>query len=180
MTLLACFSGQIGSGKSSVSAAVAAALGWRRTGFGDYLRAEIARGGGDSHSREALQDLGQRLVGADPEAFCRSVLAAGGFAPGDDFVVDGVRHVEIFRILGRVAAPSTARLIFLSANEAHRLGRVADRLDKDDFARAATHRVEAELRNDLPTVADIVVDATRPFDDVVAYCIARIRAWRQL
>ena len=43
MSVLLCFSGQIGSGKSSVSAAVAEALRWRRTGFGVYLRGEIAR-----------------------------------------------------------------------------------------------------------------------------------------
>jgi cytidylate kinase len=43
MTLLLCFSGQIGSGKSSASIAVAEALGWKRTGFGDYLRSERSR-----------------------------------------------------------------------------------------------------------------------------------------
>ena len=83
------FPGQIGSGKSSVSAAVAAAvLSWRRAGFGDYLRAEIERAGGDPTSREALQELGQHLIEADAEAFCRSVLDAGGFTPGDDFVIE--------------------------------------------------------------------------------------------
>lgn len=179
MTMLVCFSGQIGSGKSSVSSAVAITLGWRRTGFGEFLRDEIVRTGGDPQSREALQNLGQRLIETDPEAFCRSVLAAGGFTPGDDFLIDGVRHVEIFRILGRIAAPSTARLLFLSVDEAHRLARVADRADKDDFARAATHRVEAELRDDLPALADAVVDATRPFDDVVADCLANIKMWQR-
>lgn len=178
MTTLVCFSGQIGSGKSSVSTAVATALCWPRTGFGDYLRAEITRGGGDPQSREALQDLGQRLVEADPEAFCLSVLAAGGFTPGDDFLIEGVRHVEIFHVLERIAAPSTARLLFLDAGNTHRLTRVRDRADKDDFARAATHRVESELRSDLPTLADMVVDATRSFDDVVADCLASIRMWQ--
>lgn len=91
MTVLVCFSGQIGSGKSSVSVAVATALGWSRTGFGDYLRAQIVQAGGDPHSRETLQDLGQRLVEADPEEFCRSVLNDGGFRPGEDFLIDGVR-----------------------------------------------------------------------------------------
>jgi hypothetical protein len=76
------------------------------------------------------------------------------------------------RILTRLAEPSTARLLYLSANETHRLVRVAGRSDKADFARASMHRVEAELRNDLPVVADAVVDATRPFDEVVAACLA--------
>jgi len=177
MTVLVCFSGQIGSGKSSVSVAVATALGWSRTGFGDYLRVGIVQAGGDPHSREALQ-LGQRLVEADPEEFCRSVLTDGGFKPGEDFLIDGVRHVTIFRILARIAAPSTARLLFLGADEALRLDRIADRPDKDDFVRAATHRAEAELRDDLPALADKIVDASRPFGDVVADCTEAIRAWR--
>ena len=78
MSLLLCFSGQIGSGKSSVSTAVAEVLGWRRTGFGDYLRGEIARLGGDPDDRKALQDLGQQRVEDDSTAFCRDVLVAGG------------------------------------------------------------------------------------------------------
>lgn len=179
MTLLLCFSGQIGSGKSSVSRAVAARLGWPQAGFGDFLRAEILREAGDYHSREALQNLGQRLVKADAEGFCRSVLAAGGFSPGVDFVVDGVRHVEIFRTLARIAEPSTARLLFLSADEAHRLERIADRGDENDFARAVTHPVEAELRDQLPSIAHAVVDASRPFDDVVADCLAEIEVWQR-
>jgi hypothetical protein len=107
MSLLLCFSGQIGSGKSSVSAAVAEALGWRRTGFGDYLRSEITLLGGNPDSREALQDLGQRRVDEDPKSFCRDVLTAGGFKSGDNFIVDGVRHVSIFDILVAESKPTT-------------------------------------------------------------------------
>lgn len=178
MNLLVCFSGQIGSGKSSVSAATAAALGWRRTGFGDYLRTEVSRRGGDPNSREALQNLGQHLVQADAEDFCRLVLAAAGFRPGDDFVIDGVRHVEIFRNLERLAKPSVAKLLFLDADEAQRLARIRERSDKGDFGRATSHRVEAELQSDLPALADDVVDATRPFDEIVAVCLATIELCR--
>lgn len=177
MSLLACFSGQIGSGKSSVSAAVAEALGWHRTGFGDFLRAEIARSGGIPASRQALQDLGQQHVDGDPEAFCRDVLGAGGFQPGDDFVVDGVRHVAIFRILRALAAPSTARLLFLEASETARTARIDTRSDHADLQRAAGHRVEAELRDALPEHADALIDADRPFGDVVEDCVALIRSW---
>lgn len=178
--MLVCFSGQIGSGKSSVSTAIAEALGWSYTGFGDYLRAEIERTGGDSASREALQDLGQRLVEADAEGFCRSVLASGGFNKGENFLLDGVRHVDIFRILTRIVAPSSARLLFLSVDEIQRLDRVAGRSDKDDFARAVGHRVEAELGNDLPALADAIINASQSFQDVVSACLAAIKKWQLL
>jgi dephospho-CoA kinase len=177
MSLLVCFSGQIGSGKSSVSTAVADALGWRRTGFGDFLRSEIARSGGDPSSRRALQDLGQQHVDSDPEGFCREVLQDGGFRPGDDFLIDGVRHVDIFRILTHLAAPSVARLLVLQASDRARIGRVEERHDHVDFHRAARHRVEAELPDALPRHADALVDAEQPFDKVVADCLASIRSW---
>jgi hypothetical protein len=179
MSLLLCFSGQIGSGKSSVSIAVADALGWRRTGFSEYLRGEIIRRGGDPNDREALQDLGQGRVDDDPVTFCRDVLSAGGFVPAADFVIDGVRHVRIFEILAEVSLPSQARLLFLGALETTRIGRVKGRADAQDFTRASTHRVEAELREALPQRADGIVNADQAFDRVVSDCLELVREWRQ-
>jgi cytidylate kinase len=179
MSILLCFSGQIGSGKSSVSVAVAKALGWRRTGFGDYLRHEIARLGGDPSSREALQDLGQRRVDEDAALFCRDVLAAGGFQPGTDFVIDGIRHVSIFDILSKECVPTQARLLFLGAQEATRIARVELRPDHADFARASDHRVEAELRDALPQRADGVVNANQPLEAVISDCLEFVERWRQ-
>lgn len=177
MSLLLCFSGQIGSGKSSVSAEVAKALGWRRTGFGDYLRSEIARSGGDPNDRQALQDLGQARVDKDALAFCRDVLASGGFRPGDNFVIDGIRHVSIFEHLAQVGKPSDAKLFFLDAGNATRSSRVQARSDADDFERASKHRVEAELRQALPDCADATIDADSAFERVVADCLYCVRRW---
>jgi cytidylate kinase len=179
MSLLLCFAGQIGSGKSSVSAAVADALGCRRTGFGDYLRGEITRIGGDPNDRKALQDLGQTRVDNDPAAFCREVLASGGFLAHDDFVIDGIRHVGIFHILVGIIAPTRAMLLFLGAAEATRLSRVESRTDARDFARASEHQVEAELRDALPRRADGIVNAEQPFDSVVADCLQLVQEWRR-
>jgi len=177
MSLLLCFAGQIGSGKSSVSIALAAALGWRRTGFGDYLRSEVIRGGGDPNDRKALQDLGQQRVDADAAAFCRDVLAAVGFVPGNDLVVDGIRHVEIFDILAEVGKPSDARLIYLGAPEITRKLRIQSRTDAKDFSRASSHRVEFELQDALPFRADAVIDAEQPMEHVVAACLALVQDW---
>jgi dephospho-CoA kinase len=178
MSLLICFSGQIGSGKSSVSIAVAEALGCLRTGFGDYLRSEVIRMGGDPNARQVLQDLGQKRVEDDPATFCRDVLKAGGFEPGTDFVIDGIRHISIFEILARVSLPSEARLLFLGAPDETRIARVEARTDAHDFARASAHRVEAELHQALPQRADGVVSADQPLDRVVTECLALIAGWK--
>lgn len=176
--IVVCLAGRIGSGKSSVSRRLAAALGWRRVAFGDYVRDELARRGGDPTSREALQDLGQALVDADPNGFCAAVLAAAGFEPGGDLVLDGVRHVAIQRAVSELAQPSVARLLYLSADEAERLVRVAARdHGESDLARADAHRVEADLRTSLLTVADRVIDASAPLDRVVADCLAALQAF---
>lgn len=177
MTLLLCFSGQIGSGKSSVSIAVADALGWKRTGFGDYLRAEIVHSGGHPGAREALQELGQSRVDADPVAFCRDVLDFGGFVADEGFVIDGIRHVGIYDVLVDLAAPASARLIFLQAGNITRAARVQPRSDHEDLVRAELHRVEAELGNELPQRADAVINAELSFDEVVAACIDRAKTW---
>lgn len=178
MSLLLCFSGQIGSGKSSVSTAVSEALGWRRAGFGDFLRNEVARLGGDPNDRRALQDLGQAFVDKDPSAFCHDVLASGGFHAGDDFVIDGVRHVGIFDLLSKIATPSRSRLIFLGALETSRIARVEARPDALDFARASRHSVEAELSEALPQRADGIVDANQSLDVVVDACLRWVHRWK--
>jgi len=179
MNLLLCFSGQIGSGKSSVSTAVACALGWRRGGFGDYLRGELTRMGGNPDDRKALQDLGQARVASDPVAFCSDVLTSSGFLPGDNFVIDGIRHVGIFDILAKICKPTQARLLFLGALEATRITRIAARADSQDFERASNHEVEAELREALPQRADGLIGADGPLDRIVADCLDMVWRWRK-
>ncbi len=176
MTILLCFSGAIGSGKSSVSASIAEALGWPRTAFGDYVRAEVARTGGDPTSRQTLQDFGQARVEANAVAFCRDVLGHGGFIPGMNFIIDGVRHLDIYLILTRLAEPTKARLVFLAADDVSRARRVEKRGDQEDLVSADRHRVEADLREGLPQAANATVDASRPFASVVEECLKYVRS----
>lgn len=179
--LVVCFSGRIGSGKTSVTRALADHLGWRRAGFGDYLRDRIVREGGDASDREALQELGQRLVDTNAEQFCRDVLAHAGHVQGESLLVDGIRHVAVYQIVALLVAPARSRLIHLSADNEH----VRDRVDRrsgeaSDLDRAEAHRVEAELANDVPAVADAIIDGNRAFEAVVDIAVDTIAAFRYL
>ncbi len=159
--LVVCFSGRIGSGKTSITQILSTALGWPRAGFGDYLRARIAQEGGDPDSRQALQDLGQSLVDADPDGFCLDVLKSANFQPGGDLLLDGIRHVDIKNRITRLVAPSRTILIHLTVDDAELLKRIESRpRGTADLARAEKHRVESELVSSLPQFADRVVDAT--------------------
>ena len=178
MGLVVSFSGQIGSGKSSISSALAKTLGWPRVSFGDYLRAEVKRRGGNPNSRHMLQKLGQVLVDTHPESFSQSVLDMADFMPGGDLILDGIRHVEVQTIISRLVVPSEAKLIHLSADVSTRLERVAARPDgQSDFTRTDRHQVEEELRNRLPTFADAVVDARADVEITCRKCLNLIRTW---
>ena len=179
-SLLVCFSGKIGSGKTSTSRAVASALGCRRASFGGYLKDEVARRGGDPDCRESVQDFGQSRIEQDAELFCRDVLASGGFAPGEDLVLDGVRHVGVLSHLGRIAAPTEVRLIFLKVEAGVRSNRVGKRSagTREDFDRAARHVVEADMEDKLPMAAHAIVDGSLPEQERIRECIGLIAGWR--
>ena len=95
--LVVAFSGKVGSGKSSVSAAVAQKLGWARVGFGDYVR-KVALTQHLEATRQTLQDLGQHLLDTDARAFCEAVLAQAPIS-SSPLVIDGVRHEHVLQLL---------------------------------------------------------------------------------
>jgi adenylate kinase family enzyme len=161
--LVVCFSGRIGSGKTSITQILSTALGWPRAGFGDYLRARVARDGGDPNSRQALQDLGQALVDADPDGLCLDVLKSANFQPGGNILLDGIRHVDIRNRISRLVSPSRTFLIHLTLDDAELKKRIESRPQGGaDLAGAERHRVESELSSSLPRIADRVVDASPP------------------
>ena len=181
-SLLVCFSGKIGAAARRRSAARwRAASDAGRTSFGGYLRDEVAQRGGDPDCRESLQDLGQSRIERDAESLCRDVLAAGGFVPGEEYVLDGIRHVDVLPHLVWIAAPSAVRLIFLDAEAGLRSSRVGERSAgaREDFDRAASHVVEADMEDGLPSAAHAIVDGSAPQRDVVDECVGLIDGWRR-
>ena len=72
-------------------------------------------------------------------------------------------------------------MIFLKADAALRSIRVAERSARvrEDFDRAATHVVEADMEDELPMAAHAIVDGSHPERDVVEECIELIDGWRR-
>lgn len=176
--MLACFSGGIASGKTSVSKNVAQHFGWRWTSFSSYLTHQVRSGSTQDVSRRSLQELGQRRITSDPERFCTDVLAAGGFVRGESFVLDGVRHTVAVDRLSDIVVPAEVRLFFLDAPNQVLRQRAKLRSCKEggSFDRAVAHSVESESAK-LRDAADWVIDASVPKVLVVAHCVHLIDCW---
>jgi dephospho-CoA kinase len=162
------FVGSIASGKSTLSIAVASALGWQRVSFGDYVRT-VAQNQGLGDSREVLQAVGASLINQGGEQFCKAVLAQINWEPGQPLVVDGIRHAEIVPIMRQIVAPWDFRLIFVVVDESIREARLLERglSDRQQWQQLEAHSTEAQVQTVLPEMADFAVDSTRKIEDLV-------------
>lgn len=162
------FAGSIASGKSTLSIAVASALGWQRVSFGDCVRA-VAQNQGLGDSREVLQAVGASLINQGWEQFCKAVLAQSNWEPGQPLIVDGIRHAEIVPIMRLIVAPWDFRLVFVAVNESIREARLLERglSDRQQWQQLEAHSTEAQVQAVLPEMADLTADSTRKIEDLV-------------
>lgn len=167
------FAGAIASGKSTISTTVADARGWSRVGFGDYVRGEARRRGLDDTSREVLQALGESLIDHGWRPFCEAVLGQTGWQSGQSLVIDGIRHVEAVRTLRSLLAPMPFVLIFLQTHEGTLRTRRKERgIAMGEQRRIDAHSTEVEVTMQLTDMADLLTDADRTRDEVVADVLA--------
>lgn len=172
-TVLA-FSGQIKSGKTTISRAVAEALRCPRVSFGDRVRA-VVEGMGLPTSRENLQRTGESLVANNLEQFCRDVLAQAATGASAHIVVDGVRHVEAAQCLRRLVMPKDFHLVFVETDEATRETRHAARSHSERSLKSyAQHSTELQVASDLRNHADLTVDGAENLSAVVTRIVALV------
>lgn len=179
MCMIICFSGKIASGKSSVSEALADKLKWLRISFGDYVRAQVADQGLDPNDRNTLQEYGQMLVERDAEKFCRDVLEFGAFVPGQNLLLDGIRHISIYQQIRDLLVPCQTRLIFLDPGDQERHRRSQERGDQDKILSSEEHAVESELSYAIPDSADLVISSKSELDIIVDECLEHILEWNR-
>lgn len=175
--LVVAFAGKIGSGKTTITHALARVLGWRRVGFGDYVR-EVTRRRGLQPRRENLQAVGTQLLSEDMTRFCKSVLSSTGWMPGENLIIDGLRHLETVPVIADLAKPAELKIVFISVSELQRLRRLEGRGDGDTNSISAIERHSSELQVDtkLKDMADLTIDVDRPIDKILEEIIAWMRA----
>jgi dephospho-CoA kinase len=167
------FAGGIASGKSAVSVAVAAALGWNRASFGDYLRG-VARERGLAGSRENLQALGG-MFAMDMRSFCASVLKGAQWKSGDPLVLDGIRHSEAVDALTMLVAPLRLVLVYLDVIPAIRQERFERKQDQyQRLDELEKHSTEIQVEKILRSRADLVVDSSGAVVEVAKEGLTRL------
>lgn len=167
--LVVAFAGKIGSGKSTLSAEVAGALGWPRASFGDYIRT-VAKSNGFEDTREVLQEIGESLVEKGVDDFCRAVLTHYQWSAGEPLIIDGVRHAEVVSALRRLVAPLELRIVFLDVNDAVRHERLTggDEAMPEKLQMVESHSTEVQAKDQLPALADLYLSGDRPVGELVS------------
>ena len=162
MSFVACFSGGIGSGKTTLANAVGERLGLKVASFGGFVR-RIAGTRGVPEERQALQALGEALITEMTfDGFCHAVLVAAGWVEGGSVVVDGIRHVAAFDAIKRLVEPVSVKLFFVDVPREVRQARAegGQRSEGTDLAKADAHSTEQDVHGALRDLADHVLDGT--------------------
>ncbi|HEY3295640.1 MAG TPA: AAA family ATPase [bacterium] len=170
---LLTFGGEIGSGKSALSRAVAERLGWKRVTFVELLRAELVSRGIVQPTRAQLQDLGQTWVDTDVTGFARSLLQHAEWRPGDSLVIEAIRHLEILQALRELTNPGSVFLVLTELPEEVRMERRRLRGDTEWSDGEGEHRAEAQSHGILRQHADVTIDTTLPIDT----CVEQVMDW---
>ncbi len=165
------FAGPIGSGKSTVSAAIAEALGLPRASFGDYVRS-VAKQRGLTQDRETLQLVGSELIENGWGPFCKAVLSQAGWKRGDGIVVDGIRHIEAIEALRQMTAPLKFFPVFISIEGEDRKSRLMSKgiMDDGEKSKIESHSTEVQVSS-LHSKASLVLDGSQPISELVGQII---------
>ncbi|MBU3261857.1 AAA family ATPase [Roseovarius sp. PS-C2] len=165
------FSGQIGSGKSSLAKAISDEFGFPRISFGGYVRHLVVQSGGDEGDRKALQDEGERQVRRDPKAFLLATLDHHDVDNAASFVIEGLRHVSILNEMRKLFGADLFH-IHLAADKHIAFERAVARGDDSNVvACALQHSVEADVAIALLETADVVLPASESQSELIAQVI---------
>jgi Fic family protein len=167
------FSGALRAGTGALSTVVSELLGWQRVRFSDFIRRVAEGRGEDPNDREVLQRLGQELVREHLEHFVDSVLAMAGWQPGENLVLDGLRHAEVHeQLCKRMDQTTDLHVVHIEMDDETREDRAkqADGLQNIDFERYDRDITEAQMEG-VPEYAELTLDGTRPRGELAEHIL---------
>lgn len=160
--------GKICSGKSTLAKDFSKWLNIPIASFGGYLEKYSIQNGLPT-TREALQDLGVKMINQDHERFLNSVISHTSSLPSK-LIFEGVRHHVILEGIKKKSKITFS--IYLDVNEEVRIDRFLKReklIDSNsnaeiDFYTRSHHLVEAELDN-LKSACNYVIVSNDNYRD---------------
>ena len=169
-------SGAKGAYTRALSEVLAEVLAWKHARFSDFIRQEATARGQNPDDTRVLQRVGQHLVEERVADFVRGVLQSVDWKPGENLVLDGLRHADVFRELQRQVGPSCdIRVVHVAlANKSERADRVkrSEGVTDDQFAVYDEDVTEAEVE-ETPVYANLVVDGSDPRGELTGIIIRR-------
>jgi cytidylate kinase len=162
------FGGSSRTGKTTLARRLADLLRCKFVSFGDNVRTEASKRGISSPTRRYLQDLGQELVQTDVLSFCREVLKTVAFSPGEQLVIDGVRHREALQAISDLSGGQSIKLIYLYAPVGTRNARNSVQSSDLDLHSIDAHEVESQTNSQIRDMADLAVDTSGDSAEVLA------------
>ena len=142
--------GEISSGKSTLAKKLSNQLQIPRASFGGYLLNYCKENNIPENLRGDLQDLGQSMIEADPDAFLKEVIEFS-LQNSANAIFEGVRHHVILDAIVKIS--NTCIVVFIDATYEQRLSRFLNR-EKEidtgkteiDFLKASSHPVELQVK----------------------------------
>lgn len=152
-------------GKTALASRLAGELQCPVVSFGDYVRVRAQDLLGNAvPTRQFLQDLGEKLVRTDPEAFCRNVLSPAVLDQERPIVIDGLRHLDLLPVLKRLVDGRDLKLIFVEATPAARMDRWGEAITSSEMRVIDSHPVEADLAK-IREKADFVIATPKGIEE---------------
>lgn len=177
MAYVLAIAGKIGSGKTSLTAALSETLGWLHASFGDYVRYRVSERGLQL-TRENLQRVGTEILEADKLAFCTNVLMYFGWSRGESLVIDGLRHSETIPLIQQLVSPALLRIIYIDVDEQTRVQRLGAKGENEmRLLTIADEHSSEQQQPVLRQMADLIVDGRRPIPDCVASVVEIMAKW---
>jgi Fic family protein len=169
-------SGAKGAYTSALSEVLAEILAWKHARFSDFIRGEAAASGESPEDTRVLQRIGQHLVEKQLTYFVTSVLNTAGWRSGDDLVLDGLRHADVFRELKRqVDGSCDIRVAHVAlADKAERADRVkrSEGVTDDQFRIYDQDATETQVE-ETPVYAHLELNGAEPRGELARTIIRR-------
>lgn len=177
---LIAIGGGTGTGKSTLSTALGESLKAPVSSFSKIIKKEAIARDLPADNRDVLIEIGQSWVDSDPEGLCLAVLNDVDWSNNTIAIIEGFRHVSVLQAMRKLVGAPNVVFVWLEAGEDVRKARLKQRGDNvtaETLGTQDTKTTEVAVHDgSLQTEADISIDASKPFEEVLCQVLAEVNS----